>query len=164
MYPKAQLPKGTSSQVIIYPSSYVPKRPSAQVPKYLSTQVPRFPTAQVHDYPSTQILKYPNFQVPMNPSIQDPKFLCTTGPRKVFEKSYIDTYCCRLHQYEIPNALSTHIKYKIYYLHKEKIISNYLNMCHFVVIQIARSSEPLATNSALMRFLAAMNASVGIQR
>jgi len=33
----------------------------------------------------------------------------------------------------------------------------FLNMCHFVVIQIARSSEPFATNSALMRFLATMN-------
>ena len=142
----------------------MPKRPSAQVPKYLSTQVPRFPNAQVPDYPSFQVPKFPSTQIPRYPSIQDPKFLCTTVPRKVFEKSYTDTYCCRLHKYEIPNALSTHIKYKIYYLRKEKIISNYLNMCHFVVIQIARSSEPLATNSALMRFLAAMNASVGIQR
>ena len=128
--------------------------PSAQVPKYLSTQVPRFPNAQVPDYPSTQIPKYPRSYVPQ----------CLERSLKNLIQIHIAAGRCRLHQYEIPNALSTHIKYKIYYLHKEKIISNYLNMCHFVVIQIARSSEPFATNSALMRFLAAMNASVGIQR
>ena len=82
----------------------MPKCPISQVtvPNFHSSQVPNVPT-----YPIFQVLKIPSQvpKVPTYPRSQVPKFLCTQVPKKVFEKSYIGTYCCRLHQYEIPNAL-----------------------------------------------------------
>ena len=81
----------------------------------VGAQVTNIPSSQFSQFPSTQITHIPNFpsmysssqvpKVPTYPRSQVPKFLCTQVPKKVFEKSYIGTYCCRLHQYEIPNAL-----------------------------------------------------------
>ena len=121
LYPKAQSPKGTSSQVSRYSFTQVPNYPRNHVLKFQSTQVgaqvPNIPSSrsQFSQFPSTQSTHIPNFpsmysssqvpKVPTYPRSQVPKFLCTQVPKKVFEKSYIGTYCCRLHQYEIPNAL-----------------------------------------------------------
>ena len=124
-----QKPKSLKPQVPkykIYPSS---KCPSIHVPKFQSIQVPKFPSSQVPKIPNCQVSKFPSSGSPiwylrlsvfrvifihfffftsflgnLFPKSQFPMFLLRSHVPK-FPKTYIGTYCCRLHQYEFPNAL-----------------------------------------------------------